>query len=63
MNIILSFFSFSYTALTELGFRQEVEHIRANVFYQRFKRFFPATFLMFFNVFNFLEMFFLHLQR
>jgi len=39
LNKILSFSSFSYTVLAELGFKQEVKRIRANVSYQRFTRF------------------------
>jgi len=33
LNKILSFSSFSYTVLAELGFKQEVKRIRANVSY------------------------------
>ena len=36
LNKIFCFLQFSYTALTLLGFKQEVEQIKANVICQRF---------------------------
>ena len=40
----LSFFSSSYTVATALGFSQEVEQIRANVFIQRLRFLFLTRF-------------------
>jgi len=56
----MSFFSSSCTAITALGFRQEVEQIKANVCYQRF--FYFCQVFTFFNVFKIFSGTFLHLR-
>jgi len=54
LNKVLSVSSSSYTTPRAIGIRQEVEQMRANVFYSTFLNFsIFATFLRFFNVLYF----------
>jgi len=65
LNKVLSVSNSSYTAPTALGIRQEVEQIRANVFYSTFLNvfLFMPRFLRFLTFFIFSRTFFTSMQR